>query len=267
MQRIKTPFAFLAIVALTLGGLGCAAYETAEEAPEAEPAVAEPVPLDRAILEDPSRPEEDRAQDEGRKALDVYDFVGIEPGMVVADLFPGGGYNTHLLSLAVGDAGSVKCVFGFYASEELFGGQLYRVPAVTERIENAGLTNVEMLMEPTELEPGSLDALIAVRNYHDVEWVFDGYTREGTVAAIYAALKPGGVVGIVEVDTHNEGWHDETHRLNKQVVISDFTAGGFELVAESDDLLANAEDDHSEQGFPDRHLMDRYVLKFQKPAM
>lgn len=167
MHRFKTPLALVAIAALMIPVVACARTETAEEAPaaEPEPAVVEAVSFDRAILADPSRPEGDLAQDEGRKALDVYEFVGIEPGMTVADLFP------------------------------------------------------------------------------------------------------GGVVGIVEVDTPNKGWHEDTHRLNKQVVITDFMAGGFELVDESDELLANPDDDHSESGFPNRHTMDRYVLKFQKPAM
>ncbi|MEE8184719.1 MAG: hypothetical protein V3T95_05385, partial [Acidobacteriota bacterium] len=56
------------------------------------------VRLDRAILDGPGRPEKEKAQDAGRKAMDVYEWLGIQPGMTVADLFCSGGYNTHLLS-------------------------------------------------------------------------------------------------------------------------------------------------------------------------
>ena len=71
---------------------------------------------------------------------------------------------------------------------------------------------------------------------------------------------------IVEVATPNEGWDQPVHRLNKQVVIDDFTAGGFELVEESD-MLANPDDDYSVDGFEQgRWTTDRYVLKFRKPG-
>ena len=58
--------------------------------------------LDRSVLDDPTRPSEEKEQDAQRKSIDVYTFLGIEPGMTVADLWPGGGYNTHLLSRLMG---------------------------------------------------------------------------------------------------------------------------------------------------------------------
>ena len=82
---------------------------------------------------------------------------------------------------------------------------------------------------------------------------------------IYRFIRPGGIVGVVEVATPHEGFHQETHRLNEEVVVEHFTAAGFELDGRSD-MLANPDDDHTTQGFPDRHLADQYVLKFRKPA-
>lgn len=131
-------------------------------------------------------------------------------------------------------------------------------------MKEGGLDNVVLLETIGELPEGSLDAALAVRNYHDVEWVFPGLKRKDVVAGIRRALKPGGVVGIVEVATDREGWDAETHRLNEAVVIEDFTSGGFELAGRSD-LLRNAEDDHAKSGFREgRHTMDRYLLKFRK---
>jgi predicted methyltransferase len=221
--------------------------------------------IDRSILNDPGRPEKEKEQDASRKALDIYAWLGIGSGMTVTDLFCAGGYNTHLLSRIVGDTGKVYSVFEFYADKEVFDGQLYKVDEVKERVEKSGLDNVELLIKMDELPADAIDAMVVVRNYHDVEWVFDGLKRKEVVATIYRAMKPGGVVGIIDVATDKEGWDDDTHRLNEKVVIDDFTAGGFKLVDRSD-MLANPKDDHSIAGFKEgRHTMDRYLLKLEKP--
>jgi predicted methyltransferase len=196
----------------------------------------------------------------------VYAYFGVEPGMTVADVYNADGYNTHLLSRAVGDAGRVYSVFEFYTDREAFGGALYKVDIVTQRLQDAGLDNVELANRLADVPAGSVDVAIAVRNYHDVEHVFPALTRAEQTAEFFRIVKPGGIVGIVEVATPHEGWHGDTHRLNEQMVIDDFTAAGFELVEETD-LLANPADDHTADGFAEgRHTMDRYVLKFRKPG-
>lgn len=252
MKNLTTPgAAVLAAAALIVSAVSAAAL---------------PQQLDSAILADAGRPDRDREQDGARKPLELYGWLGIEPGMTVADLWPGGGYNAHLLSLAMGDTGKVVTVWQFYADKEAFEGRLYQLGPFRERAAAAGLSNVEFAEDFPDVEADSVDVAVAVRNYHDIEFTFEQVKRADVVAGIYRMLKPGGVVGIVDVATPHEGWHQETHRLNKQVVIDDFTAGGFEFVGESD-LLANPDDDYTVNGFPNRHLTDRYTLKFRKPAM
>ena len=88
--------------------------------------------------------------------------------------------------------------------------------------------------------------------------------RDQLIAELSAALKTDGVIGIVDVATDRPGWDKETHRLNEQVVIDEFTAHGFALEGSSD-MLRNPNDDHSIMGFDEgRHTMDRYLLKFRK---
>lgn len=250
-------FALVAIVACAPE----AAEEAVEEPMEEPEAEVQTMELDAAILADPARPENEMAQDAERMPIEVYGFLGIEPGMTVADLWPGGGYNTFLLSKAVGDEGTVYSALDFYT--QFREGAM--ATALRERVETDGLANVMVVDTIGEIPAGSVDVAIAVRNYHDV-YGFGGDVA-ATVADIHAALAPGGVVGIVEVATDREGWDEETHRLNEQVVIDDFTAGGFELV-ESSDMLANPDDDHSISGFDEgRQTMDRYLLKFRKVEM
>lgn len=240
--------------------------ETPEPVASTEPEVQQPAAgLDPAILDDPSRPEDERAQDAARRPLELYGFFGVQPGQTVADVYNATGYNTHLLSRAVGEDGTVYSVFEFYSDPDALEGSIYSVDTVAARLETAGLDNVELATRLADVPSDSVDVAIAVRNYHDVEHVFPDMARADQVAQFYRIVKPGGIVGIVEVATPEEGWHEPTHRLNKQVVIDDFTAVGFELVAESD-LLANPADDHSQAGFPERHETDRYTLRFRKPG-
>jgi predicted methyltransferase len=248
------------------GGRGASTSEGDVAGQVAEPSDTPPIPIDRAIYDHPSRSQEDKDQDAGRMALEIYEWLGVQPGMTVADVYPAGGYNSHLLSLVVGDSGKVHSVFEFYAEKDLFEGRVYRVPQVQERIEQAGIANVELTLTLDDVPSESIDVAIAVRNYHDVEWVFEGYSRADTVANFLRMMKPGGVVGVVEAATDREGWDQETHRLNEAVVIEDFTSAGFELV-DSSDMLRNPADDHSASGFDEgRHTVDRYLLKFRKPA-
>ena len=248
------------------GGRSASTSEGDDAGQVAEPSAAPPIPIDRAIYDHPSRSQEDKDQDAGRMALEIYEWLGVQPGMTVADVYPAGGYNSHLLSLVVGDHGKVHSVFEFYAEKDLFEGRVYRVPQVQERIEQAGIANVDLTLTLDDVPSESIDVAIAVRNYHDVEWVFEGYSRADTVANFFRMMKPGGVVGIVEAATDREGWDQETHRLNEVVVIEDFTSAGFELV-DSSDMLRNPDDDHTASGFEEgRHTVDRYLLKFRKPA-
>jgi predicted methyltransferase len=255
-------------VPLAAVGCGASADEAVETGaePRPQPEPQQAVSLDPSILDDPSRPEAEVAQDADRRPLEVYEFFGVQPGMTVADVYNGDGYNTHLLARAVGDEGRVYSVFEFYTDRQAFDGQIYKVDIVTQRVQEAGLDNVELAMALADVPTESVDVAVAVRNYHDVEHVFPDIKRADQVAQFFRIVKPGGYVGIVEVATPAPGWDDPTHRLGKQMVIDDFTAGGFELVGESD-LLANPDDDHSESGFAEgRHKTDRYTLKFRKPA-
>ncbi|NKB88699.1 MAG: hypothetical protein GKS06_10810 [Acidobacteria bacterium] len=248
-----------ATFAVALVAVGCGAAE--EEAPAEAPAPAEePAEEPMDVLADPTRPAAELEQDADRKALDVYEFLGVQDGMTVADVWASGGYNTHLLS-RVNAGGQVYAILGFYAE-----GNFASKDALAQRIVDASLDNVEMVDGITDVPADSVDVSIAIRNFHDADDYGDG--REATVQQLFAITKPGGIVGVVDVATPHEGWHEETHRLAEQAVIDNFTAGGFVLL-ESSDMLRNPDDDASTSGFePEfggRYKADRYLLKFQKP--
>lgn len=213
-------------------------------------AVASPasVTAQESILDDASRSDAERERDAGSKPLEVYAFWGIESGMTVVDLMPGGGYNTYILSKVVGDSGKV------YAGPN-------RNDNLANRLEANPLGNVEIIGGAGELEAESIDVMITVRNVHDL-----GDRAAGFLEACLAALKPGGILGVVDARTDMDGYDSNTHRINQQMVVDMVTAAGFKLV-DSSEMLANPDDDFAKwEGASGRLSMDRMVLKFQKES-
>src|SRR5262245_19187279 len=61
----------------------------------------------KAAVADANRPEADKARDADRKPAETIAVTGIKSGEKVAELVPGGGYFTRILSKVVGEKGIV----------------------------------------------------------------------------------------------------------------------------------------------------------------
>ncbi|MFQ5876392.1 MAG: class I SAM-dependent methyltransferase [Acidobacteriota bacterium] len=257
----------LALACLTLlwaAGAACTVEVKQQPEEPAEPAHRAQA-LDRSVLDHPSRTEDDRYRDGGFKPIEVYEFFGIRPGMTVADVWPGRGYHTHLLSFLVGDDGKVVAVLGPLYTQEKYEQRVRE--ALNERIEAGGLRNVEIVGPLSELADDSIDVMITVRNYHDLG---DEAARTAVLPELLRALKPGGILGVVEAYTPKEGVDEPYHRINEDLVIREITAAGFELAGTSD-LLVNPGDTYDFDGREDdapihRYFIHRFVHKYRKPA-
>ncbi|MFD2430274.1 hypothetical protein ACFSUK_23580 [Sphingobium scionense] len=120
----------------------------------------------------------------------------------------------------------------------------------------------------------SFDFTIINLSYHDLYWQSDKFGIPRTdpdafVKTLYAATKPGGIVGIIDHagpvgDTR--AVVDKLHRIDPAVVKADFLRAGFVLEAQSP-LLANPADDHSKLVFDPaiRGKTDRFLYRFRKP--
>src|SRR4051812_14376106 len=64
----------------------------------------------QSVLADSIRPPEDVARDADRKPAELLSFAGIRKGMKIAELAPGGGYFTRILTGAVGTKGHVYSI-------------------------------------------------------------------------------------------------------------------------------------------------------------
>ncbi len=229
---------------------------------------AEPVNY-AAVLALPSRLEGDYARDAGRKPDQVLEFLGIDRGMAVLDLFAGGGYYTEVLSHVVGENGRVVS-----HSNEAY---LNFVGEEFEQRHAAGrLPNVDVLMAENnelQLNESEFDAILLVLSFHDTYFANpnSGWNKIDVpklLAELHNGLKDDGFVAIV--DHYAEaGAPRETggtvHRIDPQVVIADMEAAGFVCVDKSD-LLRNLNDDYSTNVFaPEvRGKTDRFILRFEK---
>lgn len=265
-MRNRTSIRFSVLLAMFVLFAGC----QRDTAVDAASVTVSPTHYADAVARS-ARATDDREQDAGRKPAEVLHFLGIKPGMRVLDLFAGGGYYTELLSYVVAPKGSVIA----HTNSAYLGFVGERFNA---RLENNRLPNVEVLIaENNELElpAGELDAVLMILSYHDIYYVnpADGWTKiDGPrlLAELYQALKPGGVLGIV--DHHAEtGAPRETggtvHRIDPGIVIAEVEAAGFTF-EEKSEILRNMDDDYTRNVFDPavRGKTDRFVLRFRRPG-
>jgi ubiquinone/menaquinone biosynthesis C-methylase UbiE len=169
-------------------------------------------PQDLGVLEGPDREAWQRPEQ-------IMDALGIADGSAVADLGAGGGWFTVRLARRVGPRGLV------YAEDI----QREMIESMERRVQREGLRNVRMVLgtpDDPKLRPQSVDAVLFVDSYHEVERPID------LLRKVRSALKANGRLGIVEF--RKDGWGpgpplDE--RVDENVVIKDAAAAGLQLVS------------------------------------
>jgi predicted methyltransferase len=265
-----------AVPAPTPANLGAAGSGSGSSVTPADPTAAIPpysvaadVPAAlRDAIAASDRSEADRGLDAGRKPGEVLALFGIAPGQKIGELFAGRGYTTELLARTVGDKGHVWAE----NTKEILD-KFARKPW-EERAAKPVMKNVTPLERPID-DPFSsdakdLDAVVFILNYHDTVWM--KADRAKMNKAVYAALKPGGVYGIVDHSAANGSGERDVqtlHRIDEAIVKKEVQAAGFQLASESD-LLRNSGDPRDWNASPTaaadkRGTSDRFVLKFVKP--
>lgn len=237
---------------------------------ETAPIPAAQIPADiTAAINSPERPAADKALDAGRKPDQILAFYDIKPGMKIADIFAGGGYMTELYARIVGPSGTV------YSQNGPFPEKFKKIgDAWDQRLKEPALKNVVKVSKPFDapdllpVPPDSLDAVIIHLNYHDL--VGFKLNRDNVNAAVFKALKPGGVYGIVDHSAAAGTGDTQTatlHRIDEDFLIKDVEKAGFKLSGASS-ALRHPEDDRTWLVFKHRGQTDRFMLKFTKtPAV
>jgi SAM-dependent methyltransferase len=130
------------------------------------------------------------SEDERRSADEtgqVFGFLGIKPGMRVADIGAGSGYYTMLLARAVGPQGEVF-------AQDITPSYL---AALKKRVLDAKLTNIKVGLgeeHDPRLPARTLDAAVLIHMYHEIAQPY------ALLFNLVAAMKPGSLVGIVDLD-------------------------------------------------------------------
>ena len=249
--------------------LGCCVVPAVTVAAAADSAVVVSADVTAAIA-DPARPAEQVAHDGERRPGEVLMFAGIRRGDRVADFMSGSAYFTRLFSRVVGENGRV---YAFLPEEQLKHCAAAETEGTRAIASDARYGNVRMLSAPVARfsTPEPLDLIWTSLNFHDLYDSFMGPADvPQVVASLYAALKPGGVLVVVDhvAQPGSEVRDTESlHRIDPKAIIRTVTDAGFVLEAESP-ALRNAADNHELAVFAPaiRGRTDQVVLKFRKPC-
>lgn len=221
-------------------------------------------------IANPARSDADRERDPRDKPQQVLGIAGFKRGMVIADIFGGGGYYSEILSGVVGPEGRIILInnppYDNYAKKGL-----------STRLADNRLPNVKYeISSPDAMNLGSktLDGALIVMSYHDLYVVDpnDGWPAIDAsqfIDQIVTALNPGGVLLIVDhAARENTGKADaqSLHRIDEKFAIQDFKDHGL-VFAESISDLRSSEDDHTLNVFNAdiKGKTDRFVHIYKKP--
>jgi predicted methyltransferase len=230
-------------------------------------AVAVP-PVMQAIVDAPDRTEADRALDPGRHPAEMLAFLGVKAGMKVAEILAGSGYTSELLARAVSSSGTV------YAVNNQFVLEKFAAAPWAERLARPAMRNVvrldRELDDPLPAELKDLDLVVSSLVYHDTFWL--GTDRDKMNAAIFRALKPGGVYAVIDHSGRAGTGSSEVmslHRIEQSVVRAEIERAGFTLASEGN-FLRNPQDardwnDSPKAAAERRGTSDRFAMTFVKP--
>jgi len=234
------PLAVLSVLAAILAG--CASLM-----PMPEPT------LEEAVLAHYRTPEF-RNRDVYRHPVETLAFFGVQPDMTVVEVWPSAGWYTEILAPYLRSRGKYYAA-GFALSAPdtpkyrqdvaaKFSARLRAQPELYDRV------SVTELGPPDRWQPcppGSADVVLTFRNVHN--WMNGGYEAQ-MFQAFHAALKPGGVLGVVEHRAKPGTSRKEMQKsgyVTEAFVIKAAERAGFRL-AERSEVNANPKDtkDHPE---------------------
>jgi len=214
------------------------------------------------------RSDEERARDtRERKPVQTLEFFGLKPNMTVVELMPGGGWYTKVLGLTLAEQGKLYVTLGASRiAPRLKEWGLDKVEYVDDKtVMKAAPGTMSMQAESIKLPVDNVDMVLTFRNLHN----FNADSRAMLHRAVFEALKPGGIYGIVDhTRRHNEPTARENwRRVDPVIVIKEILDAGFEFDGFTD-LHYRPDDElrYDTQRASVGGYSDRFTFRFRKPT-
>jgi predicted methyltransferase len=260
------------------------AMATATDAPDLQPLLT-------PLLNSPVRSAVNRARDQFRHPVETLNFFQVRRDMTLIEIIPGYGWYAEILAPLLRDHGQyiAAMAVGDGLQERLAPANAKRNVALKAEIAANPATFdkakvIEFAPAKANLGPdGSADVVLTFRNAHN--WV-EGGTHDTMFKAMFAVLKPGGILGVVD----HRGLPGKSVKeiidngyLPEAYLIAQIEKAGFKLDAKSE-INANPKDTKDyPRGvwtLPPIYLLgeqdrarytvigesDRFTLRFVKPA-
>ena len=239
------------------------------------------------ILAGDQRPPEERARDVYRHPKETLLFFGIRPEMKVLEVWPEPGWYTAVIAPLLREKGSYYA--GVIAEDPSSKYITHRLEDYRSRLAARPelYDRVAVVTFPSDsgnaVPPGSLDMVVSFRNIHN--WMARDQAAQA-FATMYRALKPGGILGVVEHRGNPAVPQDPKAKsgyVNEDYAIKLIEEQGFRLVAKSE-VNDNPKDTKDYEGgvwtLPPTYRLgakdrdkyaaigesDRFTLRFVKPA-
>lgn len=230
----------------------------------------------KTLLNGPQRADANKARDPHRHPLETLKFFGLKQDMTVMEIWPGGGWWTEFLAPLLAEKGR------YVAAQP----NAKAVQALQDRggkdAASFGKMQVVAFSPEASVPAGSVDMILTFRNMHN--WMGRGQEKQ-MFDAMYAALKPGGYLGIKEHRAPATAPQDPkagSGYVREDFAIKTIESSGFKLVSKSE-INANpkdmknypkgvwtlppnyAEGDADKAKYTAIGESDRFTMLFQKP--
>ena len=148
----------------------------------------------------------------------------IQPGWTISDLGCGNGYHALTMAGMTGEKGSILAV----------DIQQQMLDMLAARADGRGLKNIRTILgayHDPKLPPASCDLILLVDVYHEFSH------PEHQLKAMHAALKPDGMVALVEYRAEDSNVPIKPeHKMTKEQIRKEWLPMGFEIAREFEGL-------------------------------
>jgi len=192
------------------------------------------------------RSAEHKARDKYRHPQQTLEFFDVKENMTVVEIWPGEGWYTEILAPYLKDKGKLYAAHFSANSKQpyykkgltKFVKKMHKRPRIYNKVELTVLQPPEFVQIAPD---GSADRVLTFRNVHN--WMKNNQAA-AVFNAMYKALKPGGILGIVE--HRNSSLKQQDTRAESGYVTEDYVIvlarkAGFEFLEKSE-INANSKD-------------------------